>query len=97
MNLKQSVKALTFGAMLGIACLSAAPSFAADGDAMTSYTKARNDFMTGMKPMANKDGMIMKKDFMAMMEKKFDAMDKNKKGMLPIDDVMAIFGYQNKP
>ena len=97
MNLKQSAKALTFAAMVGIASLSAAPSFAADGDAMTSYMKARDDFMAGMKPMANKDGMISKKDFMAMMEKKFDAMDKGKKGMLPINDVMRIFCYQDKP
>jgi len=97
MNLKQSAKALTFAAMVGIASLSAVPAFAADGDAMTSYMKARDDFMAGVKPMANKDGMVSKKDFMTMMEKKFDAMDKGKKGMLPIDDVMRIFGYQDKP
>ena len=91
MNLKQSAKALTFAAMVGIASLSAAPSFAADGDAMTSYMKARDDFMAGMKPMANKDGMISKKDFMAMMEKRFDAMDKGKKGMISTADAMKIF------
>ena len=36
--------------------------------------------------MANKDGMITKKDFMAMMEKKWNAMDKGNKGMLSAAD-----------
>jgi hypothetical protein len=35
--------------------------------------------------------MVSKKDFMAMMEKKFDAMDKAKKGMLSTADIMRIF------
>lgn len=35
--------------------------------------------------------MITKKEFLAMMERKFDAMDTQKKGMLSSDDVMKIF------
>jgi hypothetical protein len=87
MNLKQATRAMTFSALLGIAALSS-PVFAADGDAMAT----RAEIMK----MANKDGMISKKDFMAMMEKKFDEMDKSKKGMLPIDDVMRIYGRSDK-
>jgi hypothetical protein len=42
--------------------------------------------------MANKEGMVSKKDFMDMMGKKFDEMDKDKKSMLSKDDVVRIFG-----
>jgi hypothetical protein len=87
MNLKQAARALSFGAMLGIAALSA-PTFAADGDMMATRAE--------MMKMANKDGMITKKDFMMMMEKKFDEMDKGKKGMLSVDDVMRIYGRSDK-
>ena len=87
MNLKQAARALSFGAMVGIAALSA-PAFAADGDMMATRAE--------MMKMANKDGMITKKDFMMMMEKKFDQMDKGKKGMLSVDDVMRIYGRSDK-
>lgn len=87
MKLTQTATALSFGAMLAIAALSAA-AFAADGDMMASRAE--------MMKMANKDGMIMKKDFMMMMEKKFDEMDKGKKGMLSVDDVMKIYGRSDK-
>jgi hypothetical protein len=87
MNVKQATRTLAVGALLGIAALSS-PVFAADGDAMAN----RAEIMK----MANKDGMISKKDFMAMMEKKFDEMDKSKKGMLSTDDVMRIYGRPDK-
>jgi hypothetical protein len=87
MNVKQATRTLAFGALLGIAALSS-PVLAADGDAMAT----RAEIMK----MANKDGMISKKDFMAMMEKKFDEMDKAKKGMLSADDVMRIYGRSDK-
>ena len=87
MYLKQATRAMTFSALLGIAALSL-PVFAADGDAMAT----RAEIMK----MANKDGMISKKDFMTMMEKKFDEMDKSRKGMLPVDDVMRIYGRSDK-
>jgi len=87
MYLKQATRAMTFSALLGIAALSL-PVFAADGDAMAT----RAEIMK----MANKDGMISKKDFMTMMEKKFDEMDKARKGMLPVDDVMKIYGRSDK-
>jgi hypothetical protein len=87
MNLKQTARVLSLAAMLGIAALSA-PAFAADGDMMASRAE--------LTKMANKDGMITKKDFMMMMEKKFDQMDKGKKGMLSVDDVMRIYGRSDK-
>jgi hypothetical protein len=87
MNLKQAAKALSFGAMLGIAALSA-PVFAADGDMMAS----RAEWVK----VANKDGMITKKTFMKMMEKKFDEVEKGRKGMLSVDDIMRICGRSDK-
>jgi hypothetical protein len=73
-------RSLALGTMLSIAALST-PVLAADGDGMQSF---RSEVTT----MANKDGMITKKDFLAMMEKKFDATDSGKKGMLSASDIM---------
>jgi hypothetical protein len=83
MQLIKTTKTLALCTMLSLAAISA-PVFAADGDAMQSFQR---DVST----MANKDGMVSKKDFMAMMEKKFDTMDKGKKGMLSTADIMKIF------
>jgi len=69
---------------LGLTTLSAPLAFAADGDGMQSF---RSEVHT----MANKEGMVSKKEFMAMMEKKWNAMDKSGKGMLSVADVMRIF------
>jgi hypothetical protein len=69
---------------LGLATIASPLAWAADGDAMQSF---RRD----VQAMANKDGMITKKEFMAMMEKKWDAMDTGRKGMLSAADVMRIF------
>ena len=83
MQLSKTTKALALATMLSIGALSL-PALAADGDAMQSFQRE-------VQTMANKDGMVSKKDFLAMMEKKFDAMDKGKKGMLSVADVMRIF------
>ena len=83
MQLIRTTKALAICTMLSIGALSM-PVLAADGDAMQSFQRE-------VQTMANKDGMVSKKDFLAMMEKKFDAMDKGKKGMLSVTDVMRIF------
>lgn len=83
MTMKQTMKALSFAAMLGIAALSAQVALADD----TGLSPLSSD----VKKMANKEGMITKKDFMAMMEKRFDAMDKARKGMIHTSDAMKIF------
>ncbi len=83
MTMKQTMKALSFAAMLGIAALSAQVALADD----TGLSPLTSD----VKKMANKEGMITKKDFMAMMEKRFDMMDKAKKGMIHTSDAMKIF------
>ena len=83
MQLIKATKMFAVGTMLSLAAISA-PTFAADGDGMQS-------FMREVSSMANKDGMVSKRDFLAMMEKKFDAMDKGKKGMLSTADIMRIF------
>jgi hypothetical protein len=80
MDLRKAAMLVT----LGLATVTAPLAFAADGDGMLSF---RNE----VKTMSNKDGMVTKKEFMAMMEKKWAAMDKSGKGMLSVDDVMRIF------
>ena len=84
MTMKQTMKAMSFAAMLGIAALSAQVALA-EGD--TGLSPLTSD----LKKMSNKEGMITKKDFMAMMEKRFDMMDKAKKGMIHMTDAMKIF------
>jgi len=84
MNMKRIATALSFGAMLGIA----APVFADHID---------SNFTSDVKKMMNKEGMISKKDFMEMASKRFDMMDKQKKGMISEADVMHIFGRSDKP
>jgi hypothetical protein len=63
MQLIKTAKTLALCTMLSLAAISA-PAFAADGDAMQSFQRE-------VSTMANKDGMVSKKDFIAMMEKKF--------------------------
>jgi len=80
MNLKKTAMLV----VMGMSALAAPIAFGADGDGMQSFQRE-------VKTMANKDGMVSKKDFMAMMEKKWNAMDKSGKGMLSVADVMRIF------
>jgi hypothetical protein len=80
MDLRKAAMLVT----LGLAAVTAPLAFAADGDGMQSF---RSEVQT----MANKDGMVTKKEFLAMMEKKWAAMDKAGKGMLSVADVMRIF------
>ena len=80
MNLKKTAMLV----VMGMSALAAPIAFGADGDGTQSFQRE-------VKTMANKDGMVSKKDFLAMMEKKFDAMDKAKRGMLSTADIMRIF------
>ena len=81
MKLTRTLALLSFAALTSAAAL---PVFAADGDG------GLQQFAMETRKMADKDGMVSKKDFMKMMEKKFDAMDKAHKGMLSTDDIMRI-------
>jgi len=81
MQLTRKLALISFAALMSAGTL---PAFAADGDGMQSFARETRS-------MADKDGMVSKKDFMKMMEKKFDAMDKQHKGMLSTDDIMHIF------
>jgi hypothetical protein len=80
MSIKRTIAALT----LALASLSAPLTHAADGDAMQSFQRE-------VQAMANKDGMVSKQEFLTMMGKKWDAMDKSNRRMLPVRDVMRIF------
>ena len=83
MNVAQTAKSISLAALLGWAVLSA-PVFADD--------QGPRWWEPMITKMANKDGMVSKKDFMEMMGKKFDEMDKGKRGMLSKDDIMRLFG-----
>ena len=81
MNLRKTAMLLTLGVAL------ASPvAYGAASD------EGKFDLMRDFKTMANKAGMVSKKDFMAMMEKKFDSMDKQKKGMISLSDLDQLFG-----
>lgn len=80
--MKQTARVVALGVLLGFASASGS-AFADD--------QGERWWVSESKKMANKDGMVTKKDFMKMMEKKFDEMDKGKKGMLSQQDIMRIF------
>jgi hypothetical protein len=82
MNVKHTARALALGALLALGSFS--------GSALADDQGPRW-WEPQIKSMANKDGMVSKKDFMRMMEKKFDEMDKSKKGMISQQDLMRIF------
>ena len=82
MNIKHTARALALGTLLAFASLS--------GTALADDQGPRWR-ETQVKAMADKDGMVSKREFLRMMEKKFDEMDKGKKGMLSQADVMRIF------
>jgi hypothetical protein len=79
--IRKTVAMLMF---LGMAGLAAPVALAADGDGMVTFRKE-------VQSMAHPDGMVRKSEFLAMMEKKWNAMDKGNKGMLSVEDVMRIF------
>jgi hypothetical protein len=43
------------------------------------------------------DGMVTKREFLRMMEKRFDAIDRQRSGMLPADDIARIFDPVDVP
>jgi hypothetical protein len=81
MKLTRAMAAMMLAATMGMGANAAM----ADGDGRYGLDA------TEVRRMADKDGMVAKKDFLALMEKKFDAMDKDRKGMLSTTDLMKIF------
>ncbi len=90
MNLRRTATLL----MLGVAAL-AAPiaSQAAMSTPMTSLHpyNVEQTFVVEVDKMADKNGMVSKKDFTKMMSKRFDAVDMGKHGMLTKEQLMRIF------
>ena len=80
----QLVHKLALLSFAGLVTATATPAFADD-------QKQYPSLFQETKMMANKDGMVSKQDYMKMMEKRFDAMDKAKTGMLSTQDIMRIF------
>lgn len=84
MNVTRKTKLMTFCTLLSIAALSAPLAVAQSDNTGLEFTQE-------LLKMLNKDGMMTKKNFMTMMERRFDRMDKKKVGMLSRVEVMAIF------
>ena len=82
-------RSVALAALLALGAF-AAPVHAADGDYMQEYRA----FMT---KMANQEGRVTKKDFLAFMERKFDEMDKQRSGTLTPDELVRIFGRIGTP
>jgi Ca2+-binding EF-hand superfamily protein len=58
---------------------------------VSTYAQQDSKMMQELKKMdVNKDGMVSREEFLRMMGAKFDAMDKDKKGMLSLGDISKI-------
>jgi len=68
------------GANLGVS-----PAFAGPPDEREVYEMLKKS------RMMRADGMVTRADFLKLMEKRFDAMDKSKKGMLSPQDITKLF------
>jgi hypothetical protein len=84
MDIRKTAMLLTLGAATFAAPFATQFAFAADGDGWA-------ELRINLQQMADKEGMVTKKEFLDMMAKKFDAMDKEHHGMLSPDDIMRIF------
>jgi Ca2+-binding EF-hand superfamily protein len=71
------MKRITLATLLAAATLAAVPPVALAQKSMDNIKAMDKD----------KDGMISKAEFMAMMEKAYDDMDKSRKGRLTAEDV----------
>jgi hypothetical protein len=88
---KYAVKALSFGTILSIAALSASATLA---QGYGTPDGSMDPFSKHVRQTANKDGMVTKKSFMAMMEKRWNMRDKDKKGVLHKDEVMKLISEE---
>ena len=70
--------------------LASQPALAADEGATATQTRMVTMFDK------NKDGMINKQEFMAEMERRWNMMDKQNKGMLAPRDAMTLLDNTNK-
>jgi hypothetical protein len=80
------LRTISVGTILWIAALSTPVTFAQGYGTPSSM----EPFSKHVRQTANKEGMMTKKDFMEMMEKRWDMMDKDKKGVLHRDFVMRL-------
>ena len=78
MKLSKLASAIAIGAVVALS--PAVSTYAQDSKMMNEVKKMDT----------NNDGMISKQEFLAMMGAKFDAMDKDKKGVISFSDVSKI-------
>ena len=79
---------LASAALIGGSTALATPALAAPPDEREVYE------MLQQSAAMRKDGMVSKQEFMRLMEKRFDTMDKDKKGMISAADVAKILDPQ---
>ena len=84
MKIAKIAAVTTLALAAGALQLGASPAFAGPPDEKELI------MMIEKAGMMRKDGMVTKADFIKMMGQRFDAMDKQKKGMLSIKDVAKI-------
>jgi Ca2+-binding EF-hand superfamily protein len=80
---RMSLAALAATLLIAGGAALAPPAFAAPTDQEVQNMLKQG----GMTPTS---GMVSKQDFMKMMEKRFDTMDKQKKGMISTADIAKI-------
>ncbi len=79
MKVRQTAVTLALGTFIGAF---GAPALAADERAVSEMLKRSE--------MVRADGMVTKADFIKLMEKRFDAMDKGRKGALAVRDIAKL-------
>lgn len=90
MNITRTALLLTFATATLAGPLASSSAFAAQGITAQPYN-IEQVFVADMQKMADRNGMVSKKDFMKTMSKKFDAMDKGHHGMLTPAQLERIF------
>ncbi|MGE5089172.1 MAG: hypothetical protein ACM3QY_08605 [Candidatus Levyibacteriota bacterium] len=90
MNIRKTAVLLTLGMATLAGSLASQSALAAKGVVAQPYN-IEQTFVVDVQNMTDKTGMVSKKQFMDMMSKKFDAMDKGRHGMLSVAEIMRIF------
>ena len=90
MNITRTALLLTFATAAFAGPFASGPAFAAQGAGAQPYG-IEQVFVADMQKMADRNGMVSKKDFMKTMSKKFDAVDKGHHGMLTQAQLRRIF------
>lgn len=78
-------------AVLAVAAAMAGAQFGASSAFAASIEEREIKELFERAGMMRSDGMVTRADFLKLMEKRFDAMDKKRRGMLTAEEVARIF------